>query len=257
MKQQNNNRVPSQLRAGIAALLVLTGAGTGVYLTTERAAEEMQRHEYVQAAASDTGTTLAIKIAMVMAAYYESSYRHIGTPYVDKLGKGQPLTVCAGITGAGVVPGKTYTPAECYTLERGRYLSYDRWLSRDLPAWPVLPVFFKASALDFVHNKGAGAFSGSTMRRKTLAGDLLGACEENTRWNRGTVNGVSTVLPGLDVRGKSNAELCTWDDPQLLQDEPPPPAPAAVEATPMPTPAPAAEPARLPWWRRIFSRGEQ
>lgn len=27
-------------------------------------------------------------------------------------------------------------------------------------------------------------------------------------WNRGTVNGVSTVLPGLVIRGESNDEIC-------------------------------------------------
>ena len=31
---------------------------------------------------------------------------------------------------------------------------------------------------------------------------------ENTRWNRGTVNGVSTVQAWLKVRGDANAEIC-------------------------------------------------
>ena len=46
------------------------------------------------------------------------------------------------------------------------------------------------------------------MRRKANAGDLEGACRENPRWNKGTVKGVSTVLPGLQLRGDSNDEIC-------------------------------------------------
>lgn len=37
---------------------------------------------------------------------------------------------------------------------------------------------------------------------------MLGACRENERWNKGTVNGVLTVLPGLQRRGNANADLC-------------------------------------------------
>jgi hypothetical protein len=29
-------------------------------------------------------------LALVMGSYYESSYKHIGKPYIDKLGKGHP-----------------------------------------------------------------------------------------------------------------------------------------------------------------------
>lgn len=244
------SRVPAGLRAGIAALLMLSGAGTGVYVSGERQAQDMLRHEYVQAVASDTTASLAVKVAMVMGSYYESSYRHIGTPYIDKLGRGQPLTVCNGLTGAGVVAGRTYSPADCYRLERGRYLGYERWLANDVPRWPELPLFVQAMVLDFMHNKGAGAFAGSTLRRRLVVGDLQGACRENERWNRGTVNGVSTVLPGLDVRGKSNAELCLWRDPNALA-----PAQAAAKVAPdaSPTSLQTAPPA---WWRRLLPTKE-
>ena len=35
-----------------------------------------------------------------------------------------------------------------------------------------------------------------------------GACRQNERWTRGTVGGVSTVLPGLVTRAGANADLC-------------------------------------------------
>ena len=145
---------------------------------------------------------------MVLGHFYESSGKHIGTPYIDKLGKGAPLTVCNGITGAGVIAGKWYSPGECYQLEKGRYLQSERAAQRLLAYWPSYDAFVQGTFIDFLHNKGEANFSTSTMRRKANAGDLVGACLENPRWNKGTVKGVSTVLPGLQGRGDSNDEIC-------------------------------------------------
>ena len=249
------SRVPQDLRAGVSALTILLGTGLGGYIVHDKRTEALVQHEYVSAVARDRTTSRAVKIAMVMGSYYESSYRHIGTPYIDKLGKGQPLTVCNGITGPGVVAGYTYSPAECYELERGRYIGYERWLSSDVPQWSTLPLFFRASMLDFVHNKGGSAFKTSTMRKKMLAGDLERACLENLRWNRGTVKGVSTVLPGLDVRGKSNAEVCIWDAPPA-PPRPPLVAMAVAETLPPPPPPAPAPPPPLPWWKRLLGGTE-
>lgn len=201
-------KVPPKLRAGILAVLVASGGGYAAYTNIDGETASLLRNQYVQAAAQDQGTSEAVKVAMVMGAYYESSYKHIGTPYVDRLGKGQPLTVCNGITGAQVVPGRYYTPGDCYRLERARYVSNEAHLKGTLPKWDSYTVLQQATFIDFLHNKGAGAFDSSTMRRKLLAGDVIGACRENVRWNKGTVNGASTVLPGLKVRADANAELC-------------------------------------------------
>ena len=201
--------IPDKLRGMLAALVLLAGAGTGALLVEEASVKEAQANEYVQAVAADASVSDAVKVAMVMGSYYESSGRHIGTPYIDKLGKGRPLTVCNGVTGAGVVAGRYYTPAECHALEKGRYIAAEAAAKRSIPRWTALGVFQQATFIDFIYNKGEGALKTSTMLRKLNAGDVAGACLENPRWNRGTVNGISTVLPGLDTRGKSNAELCS------------------------------------------------
>lgn len=205
------SRVPTQLRTSMGALVILLGAGGGAYYVDEAATREAQTNAYIQAVAADPEVSDAIRIAMVMASFYESSNRHIGTPYVDKLGKGQPLTVCNGLTGAEVVAGRYYSPAECYRLEKRRYVGYEVEAARLLTHWKTYDPFQQATFLDFLHNKGEGNFFTSTMRRKANLGDWEGACRENTRWNRGTVQGVSTVLPGLQLRGDSNDEICrTW-----------------------------------------------
>ena len=202
-----SSRIPKPLQAALAAMIASMGAGGGVYLAEQERTSQLQT-EYLQTVAADTSTSDAIKLAMVLGSYYESSFRHIGKPYIDKLGKGQPLTVCNGITGAGVVAGRYYTPADCYRLEVGRYKEAEAFLAKSVPTYSAANVFQKAVGLDFVHNKGAGAFSTSTYRRKWVAGDTVGACRENERWNRGTVRGVSVVLPGLKIRGDANSDLC-------------------------------------------------
>ena len=203
-----SGRIPQALRGMLLAMLTATGIGGGTYYVSQQN-QQAQLNEYLQTVAADTSTSDAIKLAMVLGSYYESSFRHIGTPYVDKLGKGQPLTVCNGITGNGVVAGRYYTPADCYRLEVGRYKEAEAYLQRTAaPAYQRANVLQQATYLDFSHNKGTGAFATSTMRRKLLAGDTVGACRENERWNRGTVKGVSVVLPGLKIRADANSDLC-------------------------------------------------
>ena len=197
----------------LLALAMLTGGGGAFYVQHqgEVARAEVQAaaaDPYVQAVARDASTSYAVKIAMLMGHLYESSGKHVGTPYTDKLGRGQPLTVCNGITGAGVVAGKWYTPADCYELEKGRYLQAERAAKRLLAYWASYDAITQATFLDFIHNKGEGALSTSTMRRKANAGDVAGACRENPKWNKGTVKGVLTVLPGLKDRADTNAGFC-------------------------------------------------
>lgn len=197
----------------LLALAMLTGGGGAFYAQHqgEVARAEVQAaaaDPYVQAVARDASTSDAVKIAMLMGHLYESSGKHVGTPYIDKLGRGQPLTVCNGITGAGVVAGKWYTPADCYELEKGRYLQAERAAKRLFAYWDSYDAITQATFLDFIHNKGDGALAASTMLRKANAGDVQGACRENPKWNKGTVNGALAVLPGLKDRADTNAGFC-------------------------------------------------
>lgn len=202
-----SSRISSWLSTRLAALVVGAGLGGSSYWATQTT-DEALRDEYVQAVAADPATSAAVKVAMVMGAYYESSGKHIGMPYVDKLGKGQPLTVCNGITGDGVVAGRWYSPTDCYRLERKRYLQEEREAQALLVHWRDYDPFAQGTFIDFVHNKGARNLEISAMRRKANAGDLEGACRENLRWNKGTVRGVAQVLPGLQLRGDANDEIC-------------------------------------------------
>lgn len=79
-----SGRIPKPLHAALAAMLTTMGAGGSVYLAERERTSQLQT-EYLRTVAADTSTSDAIKLAMVLGSYYESSFRHIGTPYVDKL----------------------------------------------------------------------------------------------------------------------------------------------------------------------------
>lgn len=150
----------------------------------------------------------AVVLAMEIGAHYESGGRHIGKPYVDKLGKGQPWTVCNGVTGKGVDPNRYYTPDDCKRLELPKYLQAERAALGLFTHWGGYNVWVKASMIDMIYNLGPEALQGSALHRLANAGDLAGACQQMPRWVRGTVNGQKVPLPGLVDRRDTTQELC-------------------------------------------------
>lgn len=152
--------------------------------------------------------SVEVLLAMELGSYYESSGRHIGTPYVDKLGKGQPLTVCNGVTGPEVVAGHHYTADDCKRLELPKYAEAERLARAAFKHWGSYNGWVRASLIDMVYNLGPSVLDGSMLVRLGNAGDLVGMCEQMPRWVRGTVNGQSTVLSGLVDRRATTRELC-------------------------------------------------
>lgn len=207
--------VTPQLRNAIFAVLGALGIGTGVVVVTLNDTES----EYLRIISEDTETSTAAKLAMVLGAYYESSFNVRLTPYVDKVGKGQPLTVCNGVTDVAmpvgfplIDPARTYTLQECYAIERTLYRGYETKIRFYVPAYDTHTVWQQATYMDFVHHFGLGAFATSTLRKKANAGDPEGACLEHMKWKYTTLpSGAKVVLAGLEKRANSNAEICVWD----------------------------------------------
>ncbi|MGC3984844.1 MAG: glycoside hydrolase family protein [Pseudorhodoferax sp.] len=149
-----------------------------------------------------------VLLAMELGSYFESSGRHIGTPYVDRLGRGQPLTVCNGITGPDVVAGRYYTREDCHRLELPRYREAEKQAKARLRYWDNYNAWVRASFIDMVFNLGPSALDGTTIQRLANAGDLAGACAQMPRWVYGTVAGQRVRLPGLVDRRDTTRELC-------------------------------------------------
>ncbi len=150
----------------------------------------------------------AVQLAMEIGAHYESSGRHIGTPYVDKVGKGQPLTVCNGITGPGVVAGRYYTRDDCKRLELSHYQKAEREAKAALKLWPKYNMFVQASFIDAYFNLGAATVNAGSIPTLANAGALDLACQKMTAYVMGTVGGKKVRLGGLVDRRATTSELC-------------------------------------------------
>ena len=134
-------------------------------------------------------SAVALMLACGLIAAFEGKEN---TPYVDKLGKGQPLTACNGST-IGIVPGRRYSDAECQQM---LYRDARQHASDILPYLPPgLPDKTAAAFYDFGYNVGAQTFAKSSVSRKALAGDLAGACR---------AIGLYVFTRGLDCRIKAN-----------------------------------------------------
>jgi len=170
-------KVPVILRNKLMQVALGFAAGTSAYVAVDQPSQ-------------------AVRLAMEIGAHYESSGRHIGTPYVDKLGKGQPLTVCNGVTGPEVVVGKYYTAADCKRLELPKYKAAERTAKRLFTHWDSYNPWVQASVLDMIYNLGEVSVAASTMRALANAGQPPQVwCLQMRRFVYGTVEGKKRNFP--------------------------------------------------------------
>lgn len=139
-------------------------------------------------------STIAIAAAMVMP-FEGVEYK----PYYDVVGV---LTVCFGHTGDDIIPGKTYTHAECKQL-----------LNIDLKKVQVqvdplihvdIPKATRAALYSFTYNVGIGNFSSSTLLKLLNQRQYASACEQLKRW----VYAGGKKWKGLMTRREIEDEVC-------------------------------------------------
>lgn len=121
-------------------------------------------------------------------------------PYKDI---GGIWTVCDGITGPDVIVGKTYTHAECDALGLKHLYIAEKAVDKAI-APAVVPDLTKAAFISFTYNVGASAFEKSTLVKMVKAGDLVGACNQLSRW----VYVKKTRIKGLVNRRLSEQAAC-------------------------------------------------
>jgi lysozyme len=115
---------------------------------------------------------------------------------------GGVLTYCTGAT-ENAAWGKTYTPAQCRA-------QLDRDLERHAAGIAMcIPLARltdgqKVAFVDVAYNIGVSGFCGSSMARRTNAGDIVGACNALLMWNK--VAGKE--VRGLTRRRQAERELC-------------------------------------------------
>lgn len=129
-------------------------------------------------------------------------------PYKDIAGI---WTVCSGITGSDVIPGKRYTQSECDSL-LFKHMSYAAKTVDDAVKVDI-PVTMRAAMYSFTFNAGSGAFRKSTMLKLINQEKHQQACEQLWKWTLYTnpKTGKKEKSRGLKNRRAVEYEYCIKD----------------------------------------------
>lgn len=151
-------------------------------------------------------------IAAIVAGLnlHEGGRRYV--PYWDALG--QRWTVCNGITGPDVYPGRHYTDAECNALE-------SRFVQKMLVQMGhcvTVPLEFREIKAygDLAYNIGTTNFCGSTITKQLNAGENAKACAQIPRWHWiGTKDCTiaANKCAGIPIRREWERQVCTGERP--------------------------------------------
>lgn len=144
--------------------------------------------------AAAVAAMVAIGIALPVIKQWEG---RILTPYRDIVGV---LTWCDGETRGK--PKPRYTNAECDRMTELAAVEFEAAIRPCLPV--ELPPKVRASFISAAYNIGSGAFCGSSMSRRALAGDLRGACDALMLWTRAG----GREVRGLVKRRAAERKLC-------------------------------------------------
>lgn len=123
---------------------------------------------------------------------------------VDYIGTGKPPTVCYGETIGVKLDGEVHSEAECKAVLAARLPTYAVPMEACIHNLAKVPDASYEAFLSFTYNVGVGAFCSSTLVKKLNAGDLVGACNELSRW----VYADGKYVQGLANRRADEKALC-------------------------------------------------
>lgn len=121
------------------------------------------------------------------------------------------LTVCDGITGPDVIPGKTYTDAECNRLSIKHAEAHGSKLL-DCINVRITQTMYESLA-SWAYNVGVSAACKSTAIKLINQGRYLEGCKDLMRWNR--AGGVE--VKGLTNRRKHEMDQCIKGIPEPVK----------------------------------------
>lgn len=112
------------------------------------------------------------------------------------------LTIGYGHTGPDVKPGQTITKERARQLLAADLAKFAHGVNELCNGWRITQGMFDA-LVSFAYNLGLGALAGSTLMRLLRAGDVKGAADQFSRWNKAA----GKVLPGLVKRRAAERDL--------------------------------------------------
>ncbi|MDF0535823.1 lysozyme [Shewanella sp. A32] len=152
------------------------------------------------------GASVSMLTAGVMVADREGLVTHT---YIDAV---DVYSSCYGHTGPELKLGQTFTHEQCLAQLAKDLVKTEQQLN-SLTSPIKLTESERAAYVTFLYWAGAGNFATSTLRRKLLAGDHVGACWELTNaCGKHGCNGWSYAggkqLPGLVKAREKERDLC-------------------------------------------------
>lgn len=142
------------------------------------------------------GSAAVLALAAVVITRWEGVKYE---PYRDPVGI---WTVCYGHTGPEVIPGKTYTKAECNALLVEDMREANHFVNKCIPG--VKPIGVEAALTSAVFNIGPKVVCGSTLQGYALAHNWPAACAELSKWKYSK----GRVFKGLVLRRADERALC-------------------------------------------------
>lgn len=144
------------------------------------------------------GTAAAIAIAVPATAKFEGLWL---VAKVDRIGTGQPPTVCYGET-EGVKVGDRYTKQQCDEMLAKKLPRYNAEISECIH----VPISDKTRAafISFAYNVGSAGFCRSTAAKRLNEGNIRAACDALMQWTRAG----GRVVKGLVNRRASERAMC-------------------------------------------------
>ena len=137
-------------------------------------------------------TVLVVPFVMNYEGLRQYSYRDAGY---------RIITSCYGHTGPELRLGQAFTMDECKEMLYADLAKHADDLSC---IKQQLSDHQKAAILSFTFNVGRANMCGSTLVRKINAGDIVGGCNELTRWDFAA----GKRLPGLTKRREAERQMC-------------------------------------------------
>lgn len=116
-------------------------------------------------------------------------------------------TVCEGITGYDVIPGKKYTRRECDLLLEKHISLAKKEVDRDVKVY--IPDSMRAAMYSFTFNAGRGAFRYSRMLTLINEGRLMEACQQLNRWVYFTNPKTKKKEVSTGLKNRRNEEYAT------------------------------------------------
>lgn len=149
------------------------------------------------------GAGAVLAAAMLIVAPWEG--REL-VPYKDIVGV---WTVCEGVTGQAVVPGRRYSDTECDQLTQDALGRHYRGVMACINR--PITVNEAAAIVSWTYNVGVGAACSSTMIRMLNAGaPAMIWCQQLLRWNKAG----GKVVRGLTNRRQAELKVCLGETPQ-------------------------------------------